>query len=67
MKAINHDSDVEIAGHEGEVRGKNTKIEENLRKQKKGDGIPNIDGSNRRSGSQLNANRGIFGLAEEAR
>ena len=67
MKAINHDVDVEVAGHEGEVRGKNTRIEEKLRKQQKGDGIPNMDGSNRRAGSQAKANRGIFGLADEAR
>ena len=67
MKAINHDVDVEVAGHEGEVRGKNTKIEEKLRKQKKGDGIPNMDGKNRGVGGQRKANRGIFGLADEAK
>ena len=67
MKAINHDVDVEVAGHEGEVRGKNTKLEEKLRKQMKGDGIPNMDGKNRGVGGQRKANRGIFGLADEAK
>lgn len=33
-KAQNHDADVAAASHEGEVRGKNTKIEEKLRKEK---------------------------------
>lgn len=32
IKAIRHDSDVEAAGHEGEVKGRNSKIEEKLRK-----------------------------------
>ena len=67
MKAINHDVDVETAGHEGEVRGKNTKIEEKLRKQKQGDGIPNMDGKNSSAGGQRKASRGIFGLADEAK
>ncbi|MBO4786012.1 MAG: hypothetical protein J5510_02990, partial [Prevotella sp.] len=35
MKAINHDTDVEEANIEGEVRGKNAKIEEKLRKRGK--------------------------------
>lgn len=45
-KALNHDADVAIADHEGEVRGKNTKIKENLRKSKQGDGMPMLNGQN---------------------
>lgn len=67
MKAINHDIDVATAGHEGEVRGKNTKIEEKLRKQQKGDGIPNMDGANGGVGRQRKRGSGIFDLAAEAR
>ena len=69
MKAINHDVDVETAGHEGEVRGKNTKIEEKLRKQKKGDGIPNMDGTNGGTGSGDNKKRNmnIFDFADAAK
>ena len=69
MKAINHDVDVEVAGHEGEVRGKNTKIEEKLRKQKKGDGIPNMDGTNGGTGSGDNKKRNmnIFDFADAAK
>ena len=42
LKAINHDADVEDATREGEVKGRNTRIVEKLRKQKAGDGLPNI-------------------------
>lgn len=45
MKAINHDQDVAAAALEGEVKGKNTKAEEKLRKPK-GDGMPALNGKN---------------------
>jgi len=51
MKAINHDVDVKNAGEEGEVRGKNAKIEEKLRTSKKTDGTPNLDGKSGGTGS----------------
>lgn len=44
--AINHDADVELADREGEVRGKNAKIEEKLRRKHKGDGTANLAGKN---------------------
>lgn len=46
IKAINHDSDVEQANLEGEVRGRNTKIEEKLRKGGKNDGTASLAGKN---------------------
>lgn len=46
MKAINHDKDVNDAAHEAEVRGKNAKVEEKLRKPKTGDGLPQMAGKN---------------------
>jgi len=46
LKAINHDEDVATANHEGLVQGKNTKVEEKLRKAKSGDGAPSLAGSN---------------------
>lgn len=46
LKAIRHDTDVEQADREGEVRGRNTKIEEKLRKQGKNDGTANLAGKN---------------------
>jgi len=50
-KAITHDADVTTASQEGEVRGKNTKVEEKLRKQEKGDGTKQLDGQNGKGGS----------------
>ncbi len=46
VKAIRHDSDVEQAGHEGEIRGRNSKIEERLRRKGRGDGTADLAGKN---------------------
>lgn len=46
IKAIKHDSDVETASYEGEVKGRNSKIEEKLRKGSKSDGTANLAGKN---------------------
>lgn len=50
LKAMNHDADVAQAAHEGEVKGRNTKIEEKLRTKKKGDGTAPLDGKNSNAG-----------------
>jgi hypothetical protein len=67
LKAINYDADVATAGDEGEVRGRNAKITEKLRKPQGGDGTAVLDGKNAgapQQGSQRN--RGMFALADEA-
>lgn len=46
FRAINHDADVETAAREGEVKGRNTRIEEKLRRRGRGDGTANLDGKN---------------------
>lgn len=46
LKAIKHDSDVEQADREGEVRGRNTKIKEKLRKQGRTDGTASLGSKN---------------------
>ena len=46
FRAINHDMDVAEASREGEVRGRNTRIEERLRRSQRGDGTANLDGKN---------------------
>ena len=46
MKAQKHDADVEEADRAGEIRGRNARIEERLRKTNRGDGIPNLAGRN---------------------
>ena len=65
MKAINHDSDVETAAHEAEVRGKNTRIEEKLRKEQQGDGLPQFAGKNGAGGAPRKR-KSIFDMASEA-
>lgn len=52
QKAINYDTDVEDAGIEGEVRGKNAKIEEKLRQKSKGDGVSSLNGRNNSAGGE---------------
>lgn len=46
MKAIRHDGDVALADREGEVRGRNAKIEEKLRRRGKSDGTANLSSRN---------------------
>lgn len=53
-KALNYDQDVEAAGYEGEVRGKNQRIDEKLRKRNQGDGLARIQGSTGGGGAQPN-------------
>lgn len=62
--ALNHDSDVEQAQLEGEVAGRNAKIEERLRKREEGDGVPALQGKNN---PEKNMRRqSIFDLARDA-
>lgn len=46
LKAINYETDVKEAGYEGEVKGRNEKIEEKLRKRNSTDGTANLAGKN---------------------
>lgn len=48
LKAINHDEDVATADADAEVRGRNTKINETLRKRQAGDGTAPLNGRNGR-------------------
>lgn len=66
LKALSHDEDVANAGHEGEVRGKNTKINETLRKKEQGDGLAPLNGKNGDSGTK-NRNMNIFDFADAAK
>lgn len=66
LKAVNHDAEVSNARSEGEVAGRNAKIDEKLRKPKTGDGAPNLTGSNN-APTRKSANRSMFDLADEAR
>lgn len=46
MKIVNRDADIENARSEGEVAGRNAKIEEQMRHKKGGDGMPQVGGAN---------------------
>lgn len=67
LNAINHDADVAKARTEGNIAGRNTKIEEKLRKPKTGDGTPNLAGSNNSPTSQSKRPMNIFDYADAAK
>jgi ribosome assembly protein YihI (activator of Der GTPase) len=46
LKALHHDEDVKLSEMEGEVRGRNAKIEEKLRKGRRSDGTANLSSKN---------------------
>lgn len=52
LKALNHDGDVEVANQEGEVRGRNAKIDERLRTRQAGDGTVALNGANGNAGTR---------------
>lgn len=66
LKAINHDTDVASASAEGEIRGKNTKVEAQLRKPVRGDGTPTLAGTNN-APATYGRNSSIFSIADDAR
>jgi len=66
MKAINHDADVEAANQEGLVQGKNTKVEEKLRKPKGGDGLSSLAGKGSAPAQEKKRGLTIFDYAEAA-
>ncbi len=66
LKAEDFDSAVAAASEEGEVRGRNFKIEEKLQKRSSDDGIPSIGGQNGIDKSQAKKRRSIFDIANEA-
>lgn len=65
LNAANHDSDVAQATHEGEVRGRNAKITEGLKKRTATDGTANLGGMHGRAARNA-ANMSMFDLAAEA-
>lgn len=62
IKAQNYDSAVAQADAEGEIRGKNTKVRETLRKPSRGDGTVHLDGKN--AGGRDLDTRGSLGAME---
>ena len=66
LNALDHDNDVNVARQEGIVQGKNTKINERLRKREKSDGTANLNGQNGIAARQRKGRGSIFDLAREA-
>lgn len=66
IKALNYDKDVTEAEHIGEVRGRNTKIEERLRRRSEGDGTAMLGGKNGSAPQVRNKQRTVFDIASEA-
>lgn len=65
LGAINHDRDVQQAGAEGEIRGRNANIDERMRRSRRGDGLPSgMGGRNAKPGGERPQN--IFDLANQA-
>lgn len=65
IAAKNRDKDIEEARHEAEVKGRNAKIKEMKRSANSGDGVTALGGGTQSAMS--NKDRGIFGLASQAR
>ena len=64
LKVVRHDADVDNARSEGEVAGRNAKIEEGLRKRQGGDGMPAMGGSS--AAPQKKRNLDVFDFAQAA-
>lgn len=66
LKAINHDADIAAASKQGEIRGKNAKVEAKLRKPQRGDGTPTLAGANN-APAPSHGGGSIFDVADGAR
>ena len=64
LKALKYDADMENAMEEGMIAGRNQRIEEKLRKQGGGDGMPVMDGANNAPEPMRNARKSIFDIAQ---
>lgn len=67
VKALHHDSDVALADRAGEVRGRNSKIEEKLRKRKGGDGLAMLGGQNQQGDQMSGKKMSVFDYAKLAK
>lgn len=66
LNALDHDTDVAAAQEEGEVAGRNLKINETLRRRGRGDGTADLAGKNGGGGRQPRR-PALFALADQAR
>lgn len=66
-KSLNYDADVEEASIDGEVRGRNAKIDERLRRRETGDGTAPLDGKNGGVRGTPTSPNSIFDWARETK
>ncbi|MCR5547342.1 MAG: hypothetical protein K6F25_01155 [Bacteroidales bacterium] len=68
-KALNYDNDISAASQDGEVRGRNAKIDEKLRKASKGDGTEPLGTAGAPAGNAAPRRRSnpIFDIAAQAK
>lgn len=66
-KSLSHDADVDMAREEGNIKGRNSKITEMLRKGSKGDGMAQLGSKNGSQQEQPRMSMGIFDLAKGAK
>lgn len=66
LKALNHEAEVENARSEGELAGRNAKIEETMRKPTGGDGMPVMGGASGAAEKKEKRNMDVFDLAQAA-
>ena len=62
LKGLGYDGDVAQASHVGEVRGRNARINEKLRRGSRGDGLANLEGTNNRESGVLRPNPDLGAL-----
>lgn len=67
LKAVNYEMDIESATQDGEVRGRNARVEAKLRKPSRGDGMPILGGSNNSPRQQAEEDDDIFAQAALAK
>lgn len=63
-KALRHDQDVASARQEGEIAGRNAKIDEELKRPEQGDGMPRLSGTSEPPAQKQG--QSIFDLASQA-
>lgn len=65
LRAVRYERDIDLARREGEVTGRNARIEEALATPRRDDGVPALQGNH--GGTAGRKPRSIFDLADEAR
>lgn len=65
LKMLRRDADIENARSEGEIAGRNAKIDEKLKKEKSGDGLPGTGGANAAAPTQTPRRKTVLEMARD--